>query len=79
LERGGHDARRGVNVDGNGAILLLLLLLLTVIFVGPKDKFGKLQGRPGEVPARLLFAVVGNVAIFLPFGPGLFFSNFTLN
>jgi hypothetical protein len=60
LERGGHDARRGVNVDGDGAItddvaiLLLLLLLLTVIFVGPKDKFGELQGRPGEVAARLL-------------------------
>jgi hypothetical protein len=53
------------------------LLLLTVIFVGPKDKFGELQGRPGKVAARLLCAVIGNVALFLPFGPGLFFSNFT--
>jgi hypothetical protein len=57
----------------------LLLLLLTVIFVGPQEEFGELQGRPGEVLARLLCAVIGNVAIFLPFGPGLFFSDFTLN
>jgi hypothetical protein len=55
----------------------LLLLLLTVIFVGPQEEFGELQGRPGEVAARLLCAVIGNVALFLPFGPGLFFSNFT--
>jgi hypothetical protein len=58
-------------------LLLLLLLLLTVIFVGPQDKFGNIQGRSGKVPARLLCAVVGNVALFFPFGPGLFFNNFT--